>query len=72
MGIILRPSRTSADSSEATSLGNLLMQMIGTEAINDLEEGRRIISQSFQAELFEPGDQTGWQEAVAGLTNRHL
>ena len=61
-----------AGPAEATSLGNLLMQMIGTEAINDLEEGRRIISQSFQAELFEPGDQTGWQEAVAGLTNRHL
>jgi len=45
---------------EATALGNIAMQMVGTGAVGTLAEARRIIERSFPVERFEPADQDRW------------
>lgn len=45
---------------EATALGNIALQMVGTGAVASLAEARRIIERSFPVERFEPGDQDRW------------
>ncbi len=45
---------------EATALGNIAMQMVGTGAVSTLAEARRIIDRSFPVERFEPRDQDRW------------
>lgn len=39
---------------EATAIGNLLVQMIATSEVNNLQEGRELISQSFDIKKFIP------------------
>jgi len=39
---------------EATSLGNILMQMISVGEINSLKEGREIVATSFAVQTFKP------------------
>lgn len=39
---------------EATSLGNILMQMIASGDLKDLKEGRRLVAKSFAVETFLP------------------
>ena len=46
---------------EATSLGNILMQMIAIGDISSLEEGRSLIRSSFPIETFEPENQEIWE-----------
>jgi rhamnulokinase len=46
--------RVIAGPSEATAIGNVLVQAIGAGVIRDLAEGRRIVRSSFQVETFEP------------------
>lgn len=48
---------------ETTSAGNLLMQLIGTGEINDLEEGRRLVFESSDITYYDPGDKDAWNEA---------
>jgi len=43
-----------AGPSEATTLGNLIVQMIGTGDLRDLVEGRRMLHDSFPTESFYP------------------
>jgi len=45
---------------EATSLGNIAVQMISTGAATSLSEARGIIDRSFPTEVFEPRDQEPW------------
>jgi rhamnulokinase len=45
---------------EATALGNLALQMVGTGAVGSLEHARRIIEHSFPAERFVPADGDRW------------
>jgi rhamnulokinase len=45
---------------EATALGNVAMQMVGTGAVSSLAEARRIIDRSFPVERFVPRDQDRW------------
>jgi rhamnulokinase len=45
---------------EATALGNVAMQMVGTGAVSSLAEARRIIERSFPVERFVPKDQDRW------------
>ena len=45
---------------EATALGNLAMQMVGTGAVSSLAEARRIIERSFPVERFEPVERDRW------------
>jgi rhamnulokinase len=51
---------------EATATGNLIVQMLAMGDIQSLEEGRRLIRQSFAEEtrVFEPQDTDEWQEAL--------
>lgn len=52
-----------AGPSEATALGNLAMQMVGSGAVESLDQARRIVAESFSARKFEPKDAAKWQEA---------
>ena len=45
---------------EATALGNIAMQMVGTGAVTSLAEARRIIERSFPVERFEPSNRDRW------------
>jgi rhamnulokinase len=45
---------------EATALGNLAMQWIGTGAVSTLAEARTIIDRSFPTERIEPRDPGRW------------
>jgi rhamnulokinase len=48
---------------EATSAGNILMQMIGTGDLASLDEGRELIRRSFETERYEPVDPAAWDQA---------
>jgi rhamnulokinase len=52
-----------AGPSEATALGNLAMQMVGTGAVASLDQARGIIAESFSPRKFEPKDTAKWKEA---------
>ena len=52
-----------AGPTESTSAGNLLMQLKGTNEIDNLEEGRIISSNSFKVVEYSPQDQERWSEA---------
>jgi rhamnulokinase len=45
---------------EATALGNIAVQMVGTGAVASLAEARRIIERSFPVDRFEPADRERW------------
>jgi rhamnulokinase len=45
---------------EATSLGNIVMQMLAMGHVATLADGRGIIERSFPVERFEPGDTGRW------------
>jgi rhamnulokinase len=47
---------------EATALGNIVMQMLATGAVNSLAEGRSVVDRSFPAERFEPVAADRWDE----------
>ena len=48
---------------EATALGNIVMQMVASGAVDSIAAGREIVAQSFPAQLFEPED------AAHGMTH---
>jgi len=50
---------------EATATGNILVQAIAMGEINSLSEGREIVRNSFDVEIFEPKDTSDWDEANA-------
>ena len=50
-----------AGPTEATALGNLAMQMVGTGIVSTLAEARRIIEYSFPTERFFPADAESWE-----------
>jgi rhamnulokinase len=45
---------------EATALGNIAMQMLGTGAVASLAEARAVIDRSFPTDHFEPADTDQW------------
>jgi rhamnulokinase len=47
---------------EATALGNLAMQMVGTGAVGSLAEAREILAASFTPRAFEPKTRHEWEE----------
>ncbi|MGC6424484.1 MAG: rhamnulokinase [Lentimonas sp.] len=55
--------RVAACPVEATSLGNILAQMLADESIKSLSEGRTIILNSSLVETFDPIDSENWDEA---------
>ena len=48
---------------EATSAGNILMQMIGMGDLHSLAEGRELVRRSFASETYEPIHAAGWDRA---------
>jgi rhamnulokinase len=52
-----------AGPSEATALGNIVMQMVGRGAVESIAEGREIVSRSFPPTTFLPKPKPGWDAA---------
>jgi rhamnulokinase len=48
---------------EASSLGNILVQLMAAGEVNSLSEGRQLISQSVPLKTYEPKDRDLWSEA---------
>ena len=48
---------------EATSCGNIVVQMIATGALPDLAAGRALIRRSFDFQTYQPQQQEDWQAA---------
>jgi rhamnulokinase len=55
--------RVIAGPSEATAMGNILVQAIGSGAVSGLAEARQVVKQSFQLQTVEPHSNRGWDEA---------
>jgi rhamnulokinase len=49
-----------AGPSEATALGNIVMQMVGRGAVDSIAEGREIVSRSFPPATFLPQPTANW------------
>jgi rhamnulokinase len=52
--------RVVAGPSEATALGNIVMQMVGRGAVDSIGEGREIVSRSFPPTTFLPQPKANW------------
>lgn len=52
-----------AGPTEATAIGNIVMQMVATGAVSSLAEARRIVDNSFAQERFEPAGTDRWESA---------
>ena len=48
---------------EATSIGNVVVQAMAMGAIKDLDEGRRVVKNSFDIKVYEPQDSSEWDKA---------
>jgi rhamnulokinase len=48
---------------EATSCGNIIVQMMATGHVADLAAGRRLIRDSFEFQIYKPCDTEKWQLA---------
>lgn len=55
--------RVIAGPSEATAIGNVMMQAIGAGVVDSLAEARKIIRHSVKTEEFIPQDSQAWQNA---------
>ncbi len=53
---------------EATSAGNVLLQMIGTGDLRSLDEGRELIRRSFETEIFLPVTPDAWDQAYGSFS----
>ena len=49
-----------AGPSEATALGNIVMQMVGRGAVESIAEGREIVWRSFPPKTFLPEPRASW------------
>ena len=54
-----------AGPAEATAIGNVLIQAIGSGALADLAEARSVVRRSFPTRVFQPGPSAGWDAAYA-------
>ena len=52
---------------EATAAGNVITQAMALGHIGSLEEGRRVVRESFDVETYEPGGGAEWDEAYGRL-----
>jgi sugar (pentulose or hexulose) kinase len=55
--------RVVAGPGEATTLGNVVMQMLALGHIDSLAQGRALVRQSFALQEYEPHDRAAWQDA---------
>jgi rhamnulokinase len=52
-----------AGPAEATTIGNILIQLINTGDIGNLREARQIVRSSFPTQTYEPTDTNAWDDA---------
>ena len=52
-----------AGPAEATALGNIILQAITLGHVKDHADGRRIIRESMDVEVFQPQDASTWETA---------
>jgi len=57
---------------EATALGNMIMQAIGTGHLGSVAEGRRVVACSFDLETYEPRDTDRWTDVYEERFKRIL
>ena len=50
---------------EATAIGNVMMQMIGTDSLDSVAAGRILVQKSFDTQLFEPQTPDAWTEPAS-------
>jgi rhamnulokinase len=50
---------------EATSTGNIIMQLYALGEIRSLTEGRALVRCSFETKTFKPKNPAGWDDAYA-------
>jgi rhamnulokinase len=55
--------RVVAGPTEATAIGNILVQAMAAGAVKDLAEAREVVRNSFPLETVEPREEAGWGEA---------
>lgn len=48
---------------EATAIGNISIQAIGTGHLASFDEARQLVRRSFEVTTYEPGTSAGWDEA---------
>ena len=63
-----------AGPSEATVIGNLLVQAAADGAVSDLRAGREVAARSFPTRTFQPAGTGAWDDAYRRcleLMNRH-
>jgi rhamnulokinase len=53
-----------AGPTEATAIGNVLVQAITMGELRSLREARQLVRKSFQIETFEPQDRDAWESAT--------
>jgi sugar (pentulose or hexulose) kinase len=54
---------------EATSIGNLLVQMNATDEIVDIAEGRRLIRETMSLDEYAPRHRDEWKTAVERMAS---
>ena len=47
---------------EATAIGNVLMQMVGTGGLSGIEQARALVRESFDTSRYAPADASAWNE----------
>jgi len=57
--------RVIAGPSEATAIGNILVQALGAGELKSLAEAREVVRRSFELAAVEPRSTAGWDEAYA-------
>jgi rhamnulokinase len=57
--------RVLAGPAEATALGNVAMQLVGTGAVSSIDDARELIERSFPTDKFEPAGTGAWDSAFA-------
>jgi rhamnulokinase len=55
---------------EATAIGNAALQAVALGDLGSLQEAREVVRQSFDVEVYEPGDQGPWDQAYQRFERR--
>jgi rhamnulokinase len=61
--------RVVAGPTEATAIGNILVQAMAGGAVHDLAEARDVVRRSFELEVVEPGERSAWDAAYDRYTH---
>lgn len=61
--------RVLAGPAEATALGNIAMQFVGTGAVASINDARALIERSFPVDVYEPSGGAIWDRAYAHFKN---